>query len=160
FAFPWPPIVVGVLFTALVPLPGVLRAGFRLDTAGDWLQFVALPITMALYAVTIRIIAADLLSQRGRARTAAEELGEMLRVSGRDGAVLQSLFDATDDAVALFDASGSPLLLNDGAREFMDSAGVTALSDPGVSPQVRESDGVTPFETGPELVRRVRRGEL
>ncbi|MFS0868130.1 sensor histidine kinase [Microbacterium sp. 179-B 1A2 NHS] len=160
FAFPRIPIVIGVVLTALVPLPSVFRQGAQFDSPGDWLQFVALPITMALYAMTIRIIASDLRSLRGRARTAAEELDELLRVSGRDGAVLQTLTDTIDDAVALFDPRGTPLLLNEGARALMANAGVATLNDPRVSPRVREADGVTAFETGPELVQRVRRGEL
>lgn len=160
FAFGPGVTAIGVIFTALVPLPSVLRGGFELNSPGNWVQFLALPVTMAFYAITIRIISRDLLTQRVRARHMSDELARLLQVSGRDGAALQTLFEATDDAVCIFDSRGRTLMLNSEGRKVMDAAGITALSDPGRGAGIREADGSTPIPTGPELVERVRRGEL
>jgi two-component system, OmpR family, phosphate regulon sensor histidine kinase PhoR len=159
FAFQPAVTVAGVVLTSLLPLTALLRSTGS-GTIADWMALGALPIVMGLIAVTIRIIARDLRAAQSHADRVTTRLTDVLRSSGRDGAVLQALLDATDDAVAVFDIDGHPVLLNAMAAEITDRAGVDTLMQRDPLRAVFAADGVTPMRIGPDFVEAVRAGEF
>ena len=157
FAFQIGTVVTGVVLTVLLPLTTLVRTDGE-KTLADWVALGALPLTMALIALTIRIIARDLTSVRSHADSVSTRLTRALRSSERDGAVLRALLDATDDAVAVYDTDGQPVLLNAMAAEITSRADIGALTQETPLRAVFAADGVTPMRIGPDFVEQVRAG--
>lgn len=156
FAFPIPTVVIGVLLTATAPLLSGLRQG-GLTSAADVAAVLGLPVIMALFAVTIVFIARDLGQARTHVHSVSTALADAMRMSGRDGAMLRAMLDATDNAVAVFGPDGKPVLLNAVAAEMSSSSG----DHDDFATLIWRSDASMPAQaSGADFVELVRSGDF
>ncbi len=160
FAFPPAAVVAGVLLTALGPLVQILGSGgFR--GIGDVMAVAALPILSALVAVTVALISRDLARMRARMQSVSDDLDQALRLSDRDTAMLRATLDATDNAVAVFDRDGRPILLNAVAAEISGRSGIDEVDRDGFASLIWRADPSMSSEaTAADFVERVRSGDF
>jgi len=158
FAFPAWAIAAGVIGTAILPVRALIGEGIALASPAEWMSVLVLPATMALFAIAIAAIAKDLRTQRSRARKADNRMADALTSSGRNAATLKALLDATDDAVAVFDVHGTPLIVNAAAAELSRRGGIVGSPAMAGRMDVYAADRTTPVELGPGFLAEALTG--
>ncbi len=159
FSFPWYLAVLGVLATVGVTLYPLLAAGGWPIDFQQWARVWLLPILVGLLAAGTYSAAQALRRSEQRRRGASSRMRDAVRSSTERALTLRAISDTTADAVAMFDAAGTPLMVNSLAREVAVRAGMPGgVSDPAREPDVFGADRVTRRPVRADLVQQALSG--